>query len=134
MVDKIEGGLGGVAGKTVAVLGLAFKPNTDDTREAPSLTIIRGLMKRGAKVRASDPVVRPANLPCDIALEFHDNEYDTIAGSDALVLVTEWNQYRNLDLGRVKALLKAPVFFDLRNVYKRRDLEERGFAYFAVGQ
>jgi UDPglucose 6-dehydrogenase len=141
MVEKIEGGLGGAGslkGKTIAILGLAFKPNTDDMREAPSLTIIEGLCKRGAVIRACDPAaVKEATWrleSCKDAVSYHDDEYEAMRGADALVLMTEWNQYRNLDLDRVKTLIKTPIFYDLRNVYKREDIESRGFKYFAVGK
>jgi len=141
MVAKIETGLGGknsLKGKTIACLGLAFKPNTDDMREAPALTIIEGLCERGALIRACDPAaVKEATWrleSCKNAVSYHEDEYETMRGADAVVLMTEWNQYRNLDLDRVKSLLKTPVFFDLRNVYKREDVEAKGFAYFAVGK
>ena len=141
MITKIENGLGGkgsLKGKTLAILGLAFKPNTDDMREAPALAIIEGLVSRGAKIRACDPAaVKEATWRLESvakSIEYFDDEYETLIGADALVLMTEWNQYRNLDLARVKALLKTPVFFDLRNVYKRDDVEGKGFMYFAVGK
>ncbi|GHT52593.1 UDP-glucose 6-dehydrogenase [Spirochaetia bacterium] len=139
MVQKIENGIGDdLTGKTIAVLGLAFKPNTDDMREAPSLTIIQELAKRGAKIRACDPAAIPEATwrlkAVENAVSFFDDEYEAIKGSDALIVMTEWNQYRNLDLERVKQLLTQPLFFDLRNVYKRNDMEHKGFQYFAVGQ
>jgi len=141
MVEKIEGGLGGdgsLKGKKIAMLGLAFKPNTDDMREAPAITIIEGLVSRGATVVACDPAsVKEASWRLESvkdSVSYVDDEYDAMAGADALVLMTEWNQYRNLDLDRVKSLLVRPVFFDLRNVYKRSDLEAKGFSYFAVGK
>jgi UDPglucose 6-dehydrogenase len=141
MIEKIEQGLGGsgsLKGKKLAMLGLAFKPNTDDMREAPAITVIEGLCARGASVRACDPAaVKEATWrleSCKDSVSYHDDEYEAMRGADALVLMTEWNQYRNLDLDRVKTLLAKPVFFDLRNVYKRDDVESRGFAYFAVGK
>ena len=138
MVQKIEEALGTLQEKKIAILGLAFKPNTDDMREAPSLTIINALVKKGAQINASDPASfgeakwRLADLRNSFS--FFENEYDAMSGADALVILTEWNQYRNLDFERVKNLLKAPVFFDLRNIYKRQDMEEKGFSYYAVGQ
>jgi UDPglucose 6-dehydrogenase len=141
MVEKIEAGMGGsgsLKGKTIAVLGLAFKPNTDDMREAPAIAICQGLAARGARLRAWDPEAmkeaswRLADIKA--SLDFASDEYDAINGADALVLVTEWNQFRNLDLGKAKSLMKGRCFFDLRNVYKRADMEEAGFKYFAVGQ
>lgn len=141
MVEKIESGLGGAGslkGKTIAVLGLAFKPNTDDMREAPALTIIEGLASRGARIQACDPAaVHEARWRLESvkdSITFVDDEYTALEGADALVLMTEWNQYRNLDLVRVKTLLSQPLFFDLRNVYKRSAVESQGFTYFAVGQ
>jgi UDPglucose 6-dehydrogenase len=141
MVRKIETGMGGsgsLKGKTLAILGLTFKPNTDDMREAPSIAICEGLAAKGARLRAWDPAAakeaswRLAGIKD--SLHFAADEYDAIDGSDAIVLVTEWNQLRTLDMERVKRLLKSPNFFDLRNVYKRREMEAKGFRYFAVGQ
>lgn len=141
MVDKIEAGLGGTGsleGKTIAILGLAFKPNTDDMRDAPAIAICEGLVTRGARLRAWDPEAmkeaawRLASIKD--SLVFARDEYDALSGADALVLVTEWNQLRTLDLEKVKTLLRSPVFFDLRNVYKRAELENKGFEYFGVGQ
>ncbi len=139
MSQKIEIGMGGnLGGKKIAILGLAFKPNTDDMREAPALVIIQELVKKGAAIRACDPVaIQEASLrfkPSKNAVTFFDDEYKAIEGANALVIMTEWNQYRNLDLKRVKQLLAEPYFFDLRNVYKRSDMEQNGFKYFAVGQ
>ena len=141
MVEKIEAGFGGraaITGKTIAMLGLAFKPNTDDMREAPSLTIIEGLCADGAKIRACDPAaIKEATWrleSCKDSVSYTNDEYDAMRDADAVVLMTEWNQYRNLDLDRVKKLVKSPLFFDLRNVYKREDVEDKGFRYFAVGK
>ncbi|GHT78969.1 UDP-glucose 6-dehydrogenase [Spirochaetia bacterium] len=139
MVNKIISGMNGdVNHKKIAVLGLAFKTNTDDVREAPSLFIIRELVRHGAVINATDPQAIP-NAKVDLnelskSVFFFNDEYEAIKGTDALVLVTEWNQYRNLDFDRVRQLLTQPVFFDLRNIYNRRDVETRGFQYFAVGQ
>ena len=141
MVSKIETGLGGegsLSGKKIAVLGLAFKPNTDDMREAPAITIIEGLAARGALIRACDPAaMKEASWRLEhitSSVSYFDDEYAAIEGADAVVLMTEWNQYRNLDLDRIKSLLTRPVFFDLRNVYKRPDVEAKGFVYFGVGK
>ncbi len=141
MVEKIEAGLGGkgsLKGKTIAMLGLAFKPNTDDMRESPAIAVCEGLAARGAKIRAWDPAaMKEAAWRLESikdAMSFAKDEYDAIDGSDALVLITEWNQFRTLDLDRVKSLLKAPCFFDLRNVYKREEIEGKGFSYFGVGK
>ncbi|MDL2228775.1 UDP-glucose/GDP-mannose dehydrogenase family protein [Treponema sp. OttesenSCG-928-L16] len=141
MLKKIEDGLGGsgsLKGKTIAILGLAFKPNTDDMRESPALTICEGLVQRGASLRAWDPAAlkeaawRLESIKDSIL--FAKDEYDAMKGADALVLLTEWNQFRSLDLRKVKELLAAPYFFDLRNVYKREELEAAGFHYFGVGK
>jgi len=138
MVSKIESALGNLRGKKIAVLGLAFKPNTDDMREAPALTIISALAAKGAHVNAADPAaIAEAKwrlADSGDAVSFFEDEYEAMAGADALVIITEWNQYRNLDFNRVKKLLAEPVFFDLRNIYKRADIEKKGFRYIAVGQ
>lgn len=138
MVDKIESGLGSVSGKTLALLGLSFKPNTDDMRDAPSLTICEGLASRGAHLRVWDPAAMKEAAwrlkPLGKKVVFARNEYDAITGADALVILTEWNQFRNLDLERVKKLLSTPMFFDLRNIYRRPVVEASGFRYFGVGQ
>ncbi len=138
MVAKIMEGLGSLVGKQLAVLGLAFKPNTDDMREAPALVILNELAKQGARFKVYDPKAmdeakwRLANLKDRIT--YCQNEYEAIEGSDALVILTEWNQFRSLNLSRVKELLKEPYFFDLRNIYKRDMMEKAGFYYFGVGQ
>jgi len=138
MVNKIETALGSLDQKTIAVLGLSYKPNTDDMREAPSLHIIDGLIKKGAHIHATDPVaLNEAKLQFkdyENSIVFFINEYDAIHNADALIILTEWNQYRNLDFKKIKKLLKAPVFFDLRNIYNRNDIEKIGFIYYAVGK
>ncbi|MCU0669287.1 MAG: UDP-glucose/GDP-mannose dehydrogenase family protein [Myxococcota bacterium] len=135
MIEKIDRILDGSAqGKTVAVLGLSFKPETDDMRDAPSLDIIRALLARGASVRAFDPVAMPnaaRELP---SITYCKNEYEACENADALVLVTEWNQFRMLDLERVKSLLRSPVLVDLRNVYDPAALRRAGFRYDSVGR
>ena len=134
MVEKIRVALGGLQGKTVALLGLSFKPNTNDLREAPALMIAQRLMAQGAALRAYDPEaleegakLLPGLIPCA-------NAYDAAQGADAAVLVTEWNQFRNLDLDRVKAVLRRPVFVDLRNVYEPDRMAALGFYYVSVGR
>ena len=138
MINKIEQALGTLKGVTIAILGLAFKPNTDDTREAPALAIIRGLVARGAQCRVFDPaaIEEAKSRLDDIAdsISYCSDEYDAIKDANALVIVTEWNQFRTLDLARVKDGLKQPILIDLRNIYKRADLEMQGFTYIAVGQ
>lgn len=135
MVGKIERVMGGLQGKTVALLGLAFKPNTDDMREAPSLTIIEGLRKAGATVRAFDPVaMEEARKVLGETVTYCEDAYETAQGADALVIVTEWNQFRRLDLGRMKELLKQPVIVDLRNIYSPEEAAAAGFVYESVGR
>jgi UDPglucose 6-dehydrogenase len=135
MIEKIVGALGGAAqGKTVAMLGLSFKPETDDMRDAPSVDIIQGLQERGATVRACDPQalaeakrVLPEIVSCADA-------YEACDGADVLVVMTEWNQYRMLDLARVKDLLTQPRIVDLRNVYEPASVRAAGFTYVSVGR
>jgi UDPglucose 6-dehydrogenase len=135
MVDKIVYMLEGeVAGKTVGILGLSFKPNTDDIREAPALSIISALQQRGAKIKAYDPVAMPATQQVLQDVEYCQDAYATCSGSDALVLATEWNQFRALDMQRVHALLQTPVVVDLRNVYEPETMKRLGFRYAAVGR
>jgi UDPglucose 6-dehydrogenase len=122
-----------LAGKTIGVLGLTFKPNTDDMRDAPSLDIVPALQAAGAKVQAFDPEGHEARqmLP-DVA--FKDDPYAVAEGADALVIITEWDQFRALDLERIKGLMRKPVLVDLRNIYKPDDIRARGFAYTSVGR
>ena len=140
MVDKIEQGMGGpgsLRNKTIAVLGLAFKSNTNDMRESPAIAICKGLVKRGARLRVWDPAAmeeaaRRLEAIAD-SVYFAKDEYDAIAGSHALALVTEWNQFRNLDLLRIKHTLVSPYFFDLRNIYKTEEVSAAGLYHFTVG-
>jgi len=135
MAERIVVALGGKPeGKTVAVLGLTFKPNTDDMREAASITIVPALQKRGIKVRAHDPegmAEAKKHLP---DLDYRNDPYEAIDGADALVILTEWNSYRSLDLDRVKSLLKAPIFIDLRNIYRPAEMLAAGFTYSSLGR
>lgn len=135
MVDKIENALGGALdGKTIAILGLSFKPETDDMRDAPAVDIIRGLLVRGARVQAFDPVAmsRAKEILPDIL--YCEDSYDACKGADAVVLVTEWNCFRMLELDRIKDLLRRPLMIDLRNVYLPATLHEAGFDYVSVGR
>ncbi len=136
MVKKIRDMLGGSeSGKTIAVLGLTFKPETDDMREAPAATILPALLEKGAHIKAHDPKgMEEAKhyLPEDI--EYVQNSYEACEGADAVVLMTEWNQYRALDLQRLKTIMKKPVFIDLRNVYDVATMKEAGFHYIGVGK
>ncbi|PHS42456.1 MAG: UDP-glucose 6-dehydrogenase [Robiginitomaculum sp.] len=135
MADKIIKAVGGdVGGKTIAVLGLAFKPNTDDIRESPAIAIIKTLLDGGANIRAYDPeaVEEAKQILPDI--RYCENTYDCIDGADAMVIVTEWNQFRALDFDRVKTLLKSPVLIDLRNIYNPETMKKHGFTYISVGR
>lgn len=136
MVKKIRSALGGSeAGKTIAVLGLTFKPETDDMRDAPSLAILPPLMDKGAKIQAHDPEgMKEAKHLLPEQIHYCESVYETFAGADAVVLMTEWNQYRGLDLDRVKGLMKGKIFIDLRNVYEHETMSALGFEYFCVGR
>jgi UDPglucose 6-dehydrogenase len=133
MAKKIEAAFGGVAGKTIAVLGLTFKPNTDDMRDAPSLVILPYLKSQGARLRAYDPEgMKEAAKLLDLALA--EDGYDALTGADGVVILTEWNEFRALDLPRVKAALKRPLMVDLRNIYRPALMAEAGFDYIGVGR
>lgn len=135
MARKVIHALGGsVRGKKIALLGLAFKPNTDDMRDAPSLAIVASLAGDGARVHAYDPESMAQARPLMPEVTFHDNAYSALEGADALALVTEWDAFRALDLDRVKSLLKQPIIIDLRNVYRPADVRKRGFTYVSVGR
>ncbi len=136
MVDKICEAIGSPRGKRVAVLGLAFKPNTDDMREAPSLYVIAGLKRRGVKVVAFDPVAIPKaeGLPQMRNVEYGADPYDCARGAHAVAIVTEWNEFRGLSLAHLKRMMKKPVLCDLRNIYKREDVEAAGFKHIGVGR
>jgi len=135
IVEKIRLGMGTLKGKTVAVLGLAFKPNTNDMREAPAVHIIEKLLKEKAAIRAFDPAaVEDAKVVLGKRIKYAGNSYECVKGADAVVIMTEWNEFRNLDLAKIKKLLKAPVFFDLRNIYEPEKMKKLGFKYFCVGR
>jgi len=135
MARKVVKALDGeLKGKTVGVLGLTFKPNTDDMRDAPSLAIIPALQDKGARVQAFDPegLAEARHLLSDV--DFREDPYAAAEGADALVIITEWDQFRALDLDRIKLLMNKPVLVDLRNIYKPDDMKARGFAYASVGR
>lgn len=135
MARKIRMAVGGnEGGKTIAVLGLAFKPETDDLRDAPSLTILSTLLEHGATVRAHDPQAMREAARVLPAVKYCSNPYEACEGADAVVLLTEWNEYRALDLMRIRQLLKQPIFIDLRNVYRPRAMAQLGFNYHSVGR
>ncbi len=135
VIDKIRTGIGPLKGKAIAVLGLSFKPNTNDMRDAPSTYIIEKLLKEKAVIRAFDPAaVEDAKAVFGKKIKYAANSYDCVKGADAVVIVTEWNEFRNLDLAKIKKLLKTPVFFDLRNIYEPERMKKLGFKYFCVGR
>jgi UDPglucose 6-dehydrogenase len=136
MTKKIREALGGSeAGRLVGVLGLTFKPETDDKRDAPALSILPPLVEKGALVQAHDPqAMAEARTLLPSAVTYCDDAYAVFRGADAVVLMTEWNAYRGLDLMRARALMRTPVFIDLRNVYERELMESHGFRYYCVGR
>ncbi len=134
MIDKIVGKAGDVKGKTVGILGLSFKPNTDDIRESSSIVIIQGLLELGAKVKAFDPAAMEQTKAVLPGVEYGKDAYDVARRADVLVLATEWNQFRRLDLQRIKELLRTPIFIDLRNVYDPDQMRRLGFDYCGVGR
>ena len=122
-------------GKSIGIWGLAFKPNTDDMRDAPALKIIEDLLSAGASVRAYDPVaVANTKKILGDRIQYCASAYDVLKGSDALVLVTEWNEFRNPDFDQIKAFLKNPVVFDGRNIFNPKQMRERGFTYYGIGR
>lgn len=134
MIGKITEKVGDLKGKTIGILGLSFKPNTNDIRESSSLVIIQGLLDLGAKVKAFDPAAIEETKAIFPGIEYGKDAYDVARGAEALVLVTEWNQFRRLDLQRIKGLLKSPVFVDLRNVYDPDQMKRLGFHYCGIGR
>jgi UDPglucose 6-dehydrogenase len=135
MLEKMHAEITDLEGKSIAVLGLAFKPNTDDIREAPSLKLIDRLLEEGAKVRAYDPAAMDNTkaLYRD-RIAFFDNAYSAVESSDALVIMTEWNEFRVLDLDKVKSLMKESIVFDCRNIYKPGSMKKMGFKYHSFGR
>lgn len=134
MMEKIRSAVGSLRGKTLAMLGMSFKPNTNDVREAPAIFLAQALMEEGAGVRAFDPValgdacrILPGIIPCRDA-------YDAAEGAEALVIVTEWNQFRNLDFDRLKPLMRKPILVDLRNIYDPQRMARSGFRHISVGR
>jgi UDPglucose 6-dehydrogenase len=134
MAGKIIAALGGVAaGKVVGVLGLTFKPNTDDMRDAPALAVVPALIAAGAAVQAFDPAGREA-LQLLAGVDFKSGPYEVARDADAVVILTEWDQFRALDLDRLKALMRSPLIIDLRNIYRAEELRSQGFKYVSVGR
>jgi UDPglucose 6-dehydrogenase len=134
MIPKIERLTGGLGGKKIGVLGLSFKPETDDMRESPAIDIIKILVDRGATVRAFDPVAMDEARDCLPGIEYGLDEYDAIKDADVMVIITEWNQFRALNMEKVKRLLRSPKIVDLRNIYEPEDMRELGFEYVGVGR
>jgi len=134
MVEKIKYHLGDLKGKTIGILGLAFKQNTDDIRESPSIDIIKLLLKESAHIRCFDPLAMENTKKILPNLTYCQDEYETARDSDALIISTEWNQFRNLDLLKIKKLLKTPVLIDLRNLYEPATIKSLGFIYEGVGR
>jgi UDPglucose 6-dehydrogenase len=136
LVHKVKAVFGeSLRGRTFAVWGLSFKPRTDDMREAPSLTVIEGLLKAGAKVQVHDPeALAEAQRAFGEQVSYHAINYDALAGADALLILTEWNEFRRPDFARMKRLLTQPVVFDGRNLYEPDDMRELGFVYHSIGR
>lgn len=135
MVERVARAIGGdLKGRRIAVLGLAFKPNTDDMRDAPSIPLVNGLIERGAEVSAFDPVAREQAEKIFTGIEFAPDAYAAATGADALVIVTEWDEFRALDLEKIAELLRGKVLVDLRNVYDRDEAEQAGLAFYGVGR
>ena len=133
MAKKVEDAFGGVKGKTIAVLGLTFKPNTDDMRDAPSLVIVPYLQAAGATIRAYDPEGHKEAAK-HLKLDYCKDTYDALNGADGVVILTEWNEFRALDFNRVKKTLKTPLMVDLRNIYRPAQMRDAGFQYISVGR
>jgi UDPglucose 6-dehydrogenase len=135
MARKVIAACGGdVRGKSIAVLGLTFKPNTDDMRDAPSLSVVQGLLDRGATVRAFDPEGMKAAAGLLQGVAFGASAYEVAEGADAVVIVTEWNEFRALDLGRLRQIMRSPVLVDLRNIYRADEVRRHGFIYASIGR
>ena len=134
VVAKLRSVMPDLKGKTIAILGLAFKPETDDTRFSPTKVVIPLLEKEGATVQVYDPVASDDFKRDFPNLDYKNNAYDAIEGADAMVLMTEWNEFRSLDMKRVKKLLKTPIFIDTRNTYDPRDMKDKGFTFVCTGR
>ncbi len=134
MAKKIKNTIGVLKGKTICLLGLSFKPNTNDIRESPALFIINRLLKDGAKIRVYDPAAMPDTMEIFPKLTYCKDSYDAVKGADAVIIATEWNQFRNLDIGRIKTLARGNYFFDLRNIYEPAKVRKAGFIYYSVGR
>jgi UDPglucose 6-dehydrogenase len=135
LFTKMQQHFGSMAGKTVAVWGLAFKPKTDDMREAPSIPLIRSLLDAGASVQAYDPEATPvAKTIFGDAVQYLPNNYDALKDADCLAIVTEWNEFRRPDFPRMQSLLRQPVVFDGRNLFTPEQMKQHGFVYYSIGR
>jgi len=135
MIDKVMELAGDdIRGKRVAVLGVTFKPNTDDMRDAPALTIVPALVGAGAEVRVTDPQGRKEGEDLLPGVSWHDDAYEAAQGADMVLILTEWNDFRALDLARLKETMKGDLFADLRNVYAPQDAQSAGFSYVGIGR
>jgi UDPglucose 6-dehydrogenase len=136
MIKKIRHALGGnETGKTIAVLGLTFKPETDDMRDSPALMILPALIEKGVNIRAHDPKgMEEAKKLLPDEVNYFDDIYKAVEGADALVILTEWNVYRGMDLGKIHKLMQGNVFIDLRNIYEPQSMKTTGFDYFCIGR
>jgi UDPglucose 6-dehydrogenase len=134
MAERVARAVGGLKGKRIAVLGLAFKPNTDDMRDAPSLPLVAGLLAGGATVAAFDPVAMDQARPLMAGVDMASDAETAARDADALVIVTEWDEFRALDLGAIAATMRGKVLVDLRNVYDRAEAERAGLTYYGVGR
>ncbi|MDQ6711643.1 MAG: UDP-glucose/GDP-mannose dehydrogenase family protein [Candidatus Dormibacteraeota bacterium] len=134
VVEKLREVLGGLRGQVIGILGLAYKPNTDDVRESPAIDVIENLMQKGANVRAYDPKAMPTLKAQMNSIEYCKDPYAVATGADALLIVTEWDEFRTLDLDRIKGLMRRPVIVDGRNIFDPKTMRERGFVYRGVGR
>ena len=136
VVQKIEQALQGLANNRIGVLGLSFKPNTDDIRESPAISICKRLTEGRAQVQAYDPIAIPnaKRILNEERISYCDSAYEAASGCDALLIATEWNEFRNIDLERIKSLMKRPIIFDSRNIFEPEKMESLGFEYFCTGR
>jgi UDPglucose 6-dehydrogenase len=135
LLDRLKSHFGSLKGRRIAVWGLAFKPRTDDMREAPSVPLIKGLLAAGATVQAYDPeAMTVARGIFGSSIGYADNSYGALTGADALVIVTEWNEFREPDHARMRKLMRTPVIFDGRNIYNPEQIRSQGFTYFSMGR
>jgi UDPglucose 6-dehydrogenase len=135
LLQKMEKHFDTLKGKRIAVWGLAFKPRTDDMRDAPSIELVEGLLAAGAKVQAFDPVAMPvARKTFAARISYADSSYDALAGADALAIVTEWNEFREPNFTRMRKLMRGPVIFDGRNLYSPDQMKAQGFTYYSIGR